>query len=328
MERFNLVIQTAFIGDLLLTIPLLKHLRQIDSKAQIVLLCRYGFGDFFLHHKLVDRVFEVKKGIRSNWQEVSHQLSQLKFERIISPHQSFRTARLVFKLNAKEKTGFKRFWNFLAFNQRVRWRKDLPEALRLLTLIKDVRPNQDYLKMTNEIPQESSLQLESDVGSREPIVFLAPGSEWATKRWGIEGYTQVAKYFLDKGFAVKVIGTQSEIHLAEIILASAKGCENLCGKTTLSELYDLFRKGKLLISNDSGAMHMAAVAGLPVLAIFGPTVLSLGYRPWTPNALVVQKELSCRPCGLHGSQKCPIGTHECMKGIEPKKVIDAALSFL
>jgi heptosyltransferase-2 len=328
VERFNLVIQTAFIGDLLLTIPLLKHLRQIDPGSQIVLLCRRGFGDFFIQHKLVDRIVEVKKGKGGNWQEVTNQLLLFQFGRVISPHQSFRTALLVSKIKAKEKIGFKRFWNFFAFSRRVVWQKAHPEALRLLSLIKDIGAQPDYLQMTAEIPSESSLQLEVNSGIRESTVFLAPGSEWATKRWGAEGYTQVAKQLLQKGFEVKIVGTQAESFLAEIIIAGAKGCENLCGKTNLCELYQIFRKGKLLISNDSGAMHMATVAGLPVVAIFGPTVLNFGYRPWTSKAVVVEKTLSCRPCGLHGSQKCPIGTHECMKGIEAKKVFDAAQTFL
>ncbi len=271
---------------------------------------------------------EVKKGDGSNWQDVKTELYKLKFNKIVSPHQSMRTALLVRQLDAKIKIGFKRFWNFFAFTQRVSWRKDLPEALRLLMLLENINIKKNYLQISAEIPEGSSLQLEDDPQSRENIVFLAPGSEWNTKRWTPEGYTEVARYFLAKGFRVKIVGTKAESSIAETILAKAKGCENLCGQTTLSELYQIFRTGKLLVSNDSGAMHMATVAGLPVVAVFGPTVLEFGYRPWTTNAVVVQNQLSCRPCGLHGSQKCPIGTHECMKGIGAKKVIDAALTFV
>lgn len=328
MEKYNLVIQTAFIGDLLLTIPLLKSLRETDPNIKTVLLCRKEFGGFFIHHHLVDKIVEVKKGANSNWGEVTRELLQYEFEKVISPHQSLRTAFLVFKLSAKEKIGFKKLWNFFAYNKRINWRKDLPEALRLLALVKEVNYPQNYLKMTTDIPEGTSLELDGTSTARERIVFLAPGSVWATKMWPVEGFTQVAKWFLEKGYRVKVVGTNAESHLADIIVSSTNGSENLCGKTSLPELYNLFRKGQLLVSNDSGAMHMATVAGLPVVAIFGPTVLDFGYRPWATKAAVVEKQLSCRPCGLHGAQKCPIGTHECMRGISAQKVIDAAQSFL
>lgn len=103
---------------------------------------------------------------------------------------------------------------------------------------------------------------------------------------------------------------------------------NLAGETTLPEMLKLFAQGRLLISNDSGAMHIAAMVNLPTVAIFGPTTLDIGYRPWQESAIVVQKDHSCRPCGKHGGQKCPIGTHICMKSIAAEEVYQAAQELL
>lgn len=74
---------------------------------------------------------------------------------------------------------------------------------------------------------------------------------------------------------------------------------------------------------------MAAVVGLPTVAVFGPTTLDLGYRPWQSRAIVVQNNLlDCRPCGLHGAQRCPLGHHQCMKDLKVERVIQAFSKLL
>jgi heptosyltransferase-2 len=81
--------------------------------------------------------------------------------------------------------------------------------------------------------------------------------------------------------------------------------------------------GKVVVSNDSGAMHLASVAEVPTVAIFGPTVLEFGYQPWNNMSAVVEnKEINCRPCGKHGHEKCPIGTHVCMTSISANQVLE------
>jgi heptosyltransferase-2 len=98
---------------------------------------------------------------------------------------------------------------------------------------------------------------------------------------------------------------------------------NRAGTTSLADLVSLLATGTALICNDSGAMHAAAAAGLPTVAVFGPTTLDLGFRPWNTRAIVVQRELGCRPCGAHGPMVCPIGTHECMEALPAREVLQA-----
>lgn len=160
-------------------------------------------------------------------------------------------------------------------------------------------------------------------------VFLAPGSVWATKRWTVDGYATLARALLADGYQVELVGSGGERELCDGIAAQVPDLKNHAGKTSLSELVALFRTGAVLVCNDSGAMHAAAVAGLPTVAIFGPTVLAQGFRPWQNRALVVQRELGCRPCGKHGAKQCPIGTHECMKAItadDVRRAFDRLLS--
>ena len=87
-------------------------------------------------------------------------------------------------------------------------------------------------------------------------------------------------------------------------------------------------KARGLICNDSGAMHMASVVDCPTVAVFGPTVQELGYKPWNSKAVVMEdNQLLCRPCGQHGGRSCPIVTHQCMENVSPLDVSKKALSI-
>jgi len=145
--------------------------------------------------------------------------------------------------------------------------------------------------------------------------------------WTREGFRDLAKSLAAKGFKVVMVGAPSERALCESI-ASEAGVESLAGKTSIPELIDHLQSGKVLISNDSGAMHSAAVAGLPTVSVFGPTVLEFGFRPWQENAFVVQLDLNCRPCAAHGGKKCPIGTHACMRDLPYTQVEAAVLKII
>ena len=145
------------------------------------------------------------------------------------------------------------------------------------------------------------------------MICVAPGSVWPTKRWKVESFSELVGRLLRSGFKVQIVGSGADQPECDRVAAENPGAENLCGKTSLSDLFNVFQKARLLISNDSGAMHVAASVGLPTLAVFGPTVPEFGYRPWQKNVRLMQTQLPCRPCSAHGTKKCPIGTHDCMK---------------
>lgn len=155
------------------------------------------------------------------------------------------------------------------------------------------------------------------------LACLAPGSVWPTKMWSAEGFTRVARELLFSGYRVVLMGAPDERGICEEIASRAPGAISIAGETSLFESAEILALADLLVCNDSGAMHMAAAAGVPTVAIFGPTVLDFGYRPWQDRARVVQAEVSCRPCGKHGAKSCPLGTHECMKKVSAESVLEA-----
>lgn len=372
----TLVIQTAFFGDLLLTIPLLKNLRRLDPESPVHLLCRAPFGSFFKNTGLVERAVEVNKRDRQSWKSGRELLKELSYKRIISPHKSLTSAFLARSLRSQERIGYKLWWNFWAFDKRIPRPLMYPEVIRQLWLLRewDPRLERDLLSYAknfkattalrldrppapghmNYVPDWASMELmdgsliaeESlsadfldergqverlwrDLGIEAPpqqTIALAPGSVWATKRW--DKYRELATELLQQGWTVVLVGAENESALCDEVSDGRMGIYNLAGLTSAAGSYWLLRKVRLLICNDSGAMHLASVAKLPTIALFGPTTLNIGYRPWQNRAVVLQKDLACRPCGLHGGKRCPLATHQCMKELSISDVLSAMRMIL
>ena len=166
-----LVIQTAFVGDLLLGIPLLKSIRRLKPLHSIVLLCRKGLGDFLMTSGLVDSYVEVDKSAPESWVKATAELEAQQYELIICPHESPRSRFLVWRLHAKEKIGYSGFLNPLVFDIRIKRPMHLPEALRQLALLIPFDSSMDEkLRFFARLQTAPGGQL--DAG-------LAPVPEWA-----------------------------------------------------------------------------------------------------------------------------------------------------
>ena len=163
-------------------------------------------------------------------------------------------------------------------------------------------------------------------GFRGPLLAVAPGARWPTKRWPVERFAAVAQDLAqERGAAVVVLGGPDESRLASAL------CDNLdvpvihvAGTQPLMHSAALLSRCSLLISNDSGLMHMATALQVPVVAIFGPTVREFGFYPFQARAEVVSEPLPCRPCSTKGSIRCPRGHHACMQDISSARVLAAA----
>lgn len=334
-----LVIQTAFLGDVLLSIPMLLRLKEMHPKAQLTLLCRKGVGEIFKELRLADNVVEINKKDKQEFSMTFSELKKTSYDLLICPHESYRSAFITIQIKAKIKIGFKEVWNFFVFNKKIERDMKLPDALRQLSLLgvidnQSKRAIEEY-KRTSKIPELGRMGIRNKILAHRRYIdiiqkfnigrnsiFISPGSVWNTKRWTTEGFVRAASSLIENN-PIVFIGSQDEKDLCSEISQQVSGSKNLAGQTSLFELLVLMTIGKVLISNDSGAMHMGSAAELPTVAVFGPTVLELGYQPWQEKAVVVEnKELKCRPCGKHGHMKCPIGTHECMKSISSHSVVE------
>lgn len=355
----NLVVQTAFLGDLLLSIPLLKKCRELWPQHKLALVCRKGLGDFFVKTGIVDQVFEIEKGNGKTYEHILEHLRYAEVDHLISPHESLRTAFFCAQIKAKHKVSFSKAWNFVLFSKRTKKNLNLPDAMRQLSLLASedaVLAEQLQSYATSESPYApnkqgllsappawASMSLRHQVLEKADIytslkekfqlkgfddgkaVLIFPGSVWATKRWTEEGFIKTGQALAAKGFPIYVMGGPGEESLAEKVAAQISGAISLAGKTKIIESAQLIARAALLIGNDSASTHLAAVCETPLIAVFGPTILEFGYRPWSAQSYVVQREgLACRPCGKHGHHVCPIKTHVCMKGISAEEVLHTA----
>jgi heptosyltransferase-2 len=372
MAQKILVIQTAFIGDALLAIPLIRNLRLLYPEAEVTLVCRKGLGPFFTGAGLVHRAIEVNKRGRSVDASALKPILREHFDLLVCPHRSSRSTWWSWRVRARRKIGFSGLATPLVFDETHPFLQDLPDGLRQLRLIAsldeklrfffeteaasyanvktrsspvDYRslPLPDLAEMTlplellrdraREAPGEQQDLVvrihrvdrfaQSHRLNRRGAVFLAPGSVWATKRWPEAYFQEVCREMLKAGRRVVLVGSGEERALCERVANGHESAVVAAGEFDLLETLFLFQYGRLLLTNDSGAMHLASAAGLPVVGLFGPTTLELGYRPWQRQAVVVQRDLPCRPCGKHGHQKCPIGTHACMRELTVQSVLRA-----
>ncbi len=153
-----------------------------------------------------------------------------------------------------------------------------------------------------------------------PLLTIAPGTIWETKHWRTEGFAEVARHFMRKGFAVALIGSARERAVCDKVAGLAPGCVNLAGETALSELAAIIRRSTICLTNDSGPMHLAVALERPVVSIFGPTD-SVWIGPYRRADAVLQAGLSCAPCYLRLLSRCP-HDHACMREVSAQAVIE------
>ncbi len=223
------------------------------------------------------------------------------------------------------------------YNSNVQYCNDKHEIdrnLNLLSAFSDFEAVKTYF--LDKIDYEVGIQDKEYINNRlsatkvglDRIVLLAPGSEWNTKRWKEEYYIELVKSFTGCNYSCVLIGSKKEEPLCKYI-AGESGAINFAGATSLPQLLYLMTKSRIVITNDSAPTHIAGLAGCHVITIFGPTVPEFGFAPRSSGSAVIQSDgLKCRPCRIHGSNRCPIRTHECMTGILPARVFEKALEIM
>lgn len=321
----------------------------------LVLACRKGVGQLFKDLKLVDEIIEIEKSDRKSRAAFGRAILKEKYQFVLCPHESFYTAWLMRRIRAVKKIGFEQWWNGFAFNVRLVRPMHWPEALRQLSLLRALNisvadqfersvgsnflnsqvPRNMVKKWADRIPKFAQLfvapnaavvaSAQQKFGIQLPAVFVAPGSVWATKMWKEKHYIEIVKKLNARGLNVYLTGSAVEVEICSRIVAAAgtnvtTEIRSIAGQTTLTEMHALMSLSKFIISNDSSPIHLAAMAGIPSIAIFGPTTLNLGYRPWDDRSKVAQVDLPCRPCGKHGHVVCPLGTHACMEDVTVAQV--------
>jgi heptosyltransferase-2 len=338
MSQINLVVQTAFLGDLILSIPVLQRIKQIFPAQSLAVVCKKGLGDFLMKENIADIVFEVEKSNANSYAEVKRELSRFKINNIFCIHRSLRSLLFVAGLTANKKIGYSSFAGFWVFDETVEYIKEYPDVIRQFKILEPVDGAvrmefaQDGYEVLNDVQHQIPGFFEfapQPHQTNHKKIAIFPGSVWATKRWTEEGFENVGQMLTKMGYQVELLGGPDEKPLCEKIAGKIPGAKVLAGKMSIAETIKNLQDYDLVISNDSAPTHMAAYKGVPIVTIFGPTTKELGFRPWSNQAKIVENNsINCRPCGAHGHQVCPLTHHECMKTISATQVYGAIEELL
>jgi heptosyltransferase-2 len=323
--------QTAFLGDAVLTLPLINALEERFPGAEIHFFVRAGVESLFTAQKNLSRVYGfAKRGDQKSLKsaiEYGRSLGRKGFDLFISAHTSMRSALIARSTGIPVRIGYDAPWyNRFAYTHTVQRRfNERAEIERLMALGVPLGIGLPAPEPELDLPEES-LQKASDFYSsleQVPVLGIHPGSVWETKRWPAEYFSKLIDLASAEGVQVIAFGGPGEEEIVSRIISGAHSGDkvlNLAGTLNLPDLAAYIRMLDCYVSNDSGPMHIAWVQNVPLVAIFGPTVEKLGFYPRGNNSTVLEERLACRPCGLHGGKVCPEKHHNCMRLITPAKV--------
>lgn len=329
--RKILLMQGAFLGDCVLTLPLLRQLRELFPSSAISVLARPETAGVFAQADPSAAVIEDRKRSSRFFTEflrLKRELRKGNFDLAVIPHRSLRSALLARLAGIPRRVGFSSSAGALLLTDRVPFSWLLHDLERNLTLLLPLKGSPEPAWPGLSSPPDPFKKF----GLPDSGLFgVNPGSAWPTKCWPAARYAEVIKRLHEeRGLRAVIVGGPRERGVAAEVerLAGPGTCFDLAGRTDLGELMAVIRRMSLFITNDSGPMHIAAAYGVPTVAVFGPTTRELGFFPYGGNSEVLEEFLECRPCALHGSRSCPRGHFLCMKLITADKVHAAAVRLL
>lgn len=335
-----LIAQTSFLGDVVLSTPVCAAVRRDYPDAHITMLVRPDTAGVLEGHPAVDAVLiDDKRGRARGLRTVRmvRALRQRRFDLALALHKSFRTAWMLAAAGIPRRIGFRQSAGWFLYHRRVTRDSTLHDVERNLSILAgiDIDPTTVITRPFVACSPGATARLQTllrphNVTPSTRLIGVAPGSVWATKRWTVDGYaTLLTSIQQELGALPVLLGAGSDVAYAEAVQrATPTRVINLVGQTDLGVLIAAIDRCQVLVTNDSAPMHIAVARNTPVVAIFGPTTPAQGYGPYTDRAVVVQHELSCRPCSRHGGAVCPIGTHACMREITHIDVLQAVTQLL
>ena len=335
--RKILIIQTAFIGDVILMTPLITAAKAAFPLADIDVLVIPAAVNILETNPDVKNIIVYDKhgkdkGLTGFFNK-RKKICQNNYDLILVPHRSLRSALLTRFSGASLTVGFHNSAGAFLYRKKVQYIQDIHEVQRNLSLLKAVTINveeqspQIYPDKIDRTTVDNIFDNYNQI-NRDQIVAIAPGSVWETKRWPKESFKELVESLVKNNYLVFLIGGTSDRELCEYIAQKPDDrIINLAGTLSIRQSAELLQRCSCLISNDSAPIHLASAVKIPVIALFGPTIPGFGFTPYKTRSKIIEVDLSCRPCSIHGGHTCPIGTHECMKNISAQLIFDSIQKY-
>lgn len=329
-----LIIQTAFIGDVILATSLVDFIKEQIPECEVHFLLRKGNESLLQNHENIDKVivWNKKEGKIKNLIKLALQARKEKYDYAFNIQRFASSGFFTFLCGAKVKVGFKQNPLSFLFTASIdhmiphftenSYYHEVQRNLQLLEpLFHDFKiPNAEEIRPSLTITKEQFDKVKPFESSS--YLVLAPSSVWFTKQWNIENWKDLtAKASIS--YQLYFIGGPDDKEFIQSIIGENKNCTNLCGKLSLVESAALMKNAKRVFVNDSAPLHLASAVNAKTTAIFCSTIPEFGYFPLASDSKLIQlsPRLECMPCGLHGKRQCPLGHFKCAVNISVDHVI-------
>ncbi len=328
LEKINkiLIIRPGGIGDAVLLLPAVKALREKLPSAKIHVLCEKRNFGIFLLSKAIDKIYlydqsvELFGCLRNNYDvaidaEQWHRLS----------------AAIAYFTRAPVKIGFDTNERRKLFTHKIPYSHDDYEVYSFFHLIgplagkpPEFNINEPFIAIPDVSP---NYQLSVSEKDRGKLIAIFPGASVKERKWEVEKFSKVAKTFMERGFKIAILGSPADRKDAEYITKHTGTCMDLTGRTTLTDAAVILKNSRLLLTADSGLMHIAYAVGTPTVALFGSGI----EKKWAPRGdkhTVINKHLDCSPCTKFGYTPPCKHDVECLTAITAEDVIEKMTRLL
>lgn len=346
MPQKILILQTAFLGDLILSTAFFRAVRNQYPNSEIHLLVNASTETILLNNPDLNQiwVFDKKKMKKNLFAFFSYakKLKKEKFDLVIAAHFSYRSSILSFLTGAPERIGYKEsgfsFLHTKTVSRPLLGPHEVDKLFSLIVSSEDFpsgRERRPFLFPTEEETKTYNLTKKKVLPNEEGYIIIAPSSLWETKRLPEEKFLSIITQILRKRKeTVVLIGSKADFEIETTIrrlmkieplqMRERERVISLIGKTNLRELMSWIQGAKAVVSNDSSPIHFASAFNIPTVMIYGATIPGFGYGSLSSKHKYMEVDgLPCRPCGIHGGRECPKSHFKCMMDQNTVKIFEA-----
>ncbi len=316
-----LIVRFSSIGDIVLTTPVIRCLKQQVPDAEVHFLTRDRFHSVVEHNPYIDKVHQLAH----SWELMIEELKTEDYDYIIDLHHNSKTLRLKNALKKKSFSFYKlNIQKYILTAFKINLLPKLHIVDRYMKTVESFGVKNDGKGLDYFISKEEETQMHDiPVSHTAGYIACVIGAAHGTKRWPVHKWKEFCAQLNHP--IILLGGPEDAANGNEIASVDDIKIYNACGKFKLNESADLVRKAKLVISNDTGLMHIAAAYQKIIISLWGNTVPSFGMTPYygdfSMTSLQMQAKVWCRPCSKIGYDKCPLGHFKCMEKIEVEEIL-------
>lgn len=323
-----LILRLSSIGDIVLSTAFIRQIRIHFPKSQIDFVIKKHFTDLVRYNPHINSIHEYDPN--SKWtglNQLKQKIRNQQYDYIFDLHNNYRTKYLTWGLRPKLKAKINKdkLQRAILVYTKINLYKDMlsiPDRYLNVGRKAGIKDDWNGLEIYWKNYCESEINhIFSSNKKENDFLAVAPGAGFFTKRWPLEYFSELIRTVLNKTvYGIFILGSNEEATGFERLKISDRVI-NLAGKLTLLETAILINRVKVLLTNDSGLMHLATAVRTPVIAIFGSTVKEFGFFPFRGEHIIIENSnLRCRPCSHIGKKTCPKKHFNCMMQIKPEKV--------